>query len=155
MKTVVIEDIRPDNDYGLIVQMPEEGNVYQDDYFYWKGSLIPACFQTKRISTGTMKTWHRDPVFQKLEFHEDYEKFVFLTGTALFPVADTRDGAVCDESFRVLRVSPGTEVLVPPGKAHFMPIAERDEPVRITVVCPEMPFYHVFLSEAVRAEVKE
>ena len=102
-----------------------------------------------------MKTWHRDPVFQKLEFHEDYEKFVFLTGTALFPVADTRDGAVCDESFRVLRVSPGTEVLVPPGKAHFMPIAERDEPVRITVVCPEMPFYHVFLSEAVRAEVKE
>ena len=52
-------------------------------------------------------------------------------------------------------MSPGTEVLVPPGKAHFMPVAEGDEPVRITVVCPEMPFYHVFLSEAVRAEAKE
>ena len=46
MKTVVIEDIRPDNDYGLIVQMPEEGNVYQDDYFYWKGSLIPCLLYT-------------------------------------------------------------------------------------------------------------
>lgn len=37
-----------------------------------------------------MKTWHRDPVFQKLEYHDDYEKFVFLSGNALFPVADTR-----------------------------------------------------------------
>ena len=42
MKTVVIEDIRADNDYGLIVQMPGEGSVYQEDYFYWKGSSIPA-----------------------------------------------------------------------------------------------------------------
>ena len=102
-----------------------------------------------------MKTWHRDPVFQKLEYHDDYEKFVFLSGNALFPVADTRDGAVCAGSFRVLRVTPGTEVLVPPGKAHFMPVAEGDEPVRITVVCPEMPFYHVYLDEETRAVTKE
>ena len=52
-------------------------------------------------------------------------------------------------------MSPVTEVLVHSGKAHFMPVAEGDEPVRITVVCPEMPFYHEFLSEAVRAEAKE
>lgn len=95
MKTVVIEDIRADNDYGLIVQMPEEGSVYQEDYFYWKGSSILACFQTNRITTGTMKTWQRDLVFQKLEYHDDYEKFIFLSGNALFPVADTKDGAVC------------------------------------------------------------
>ena len=56
MKTVVIEDIRADNDYGLIVQMPEEGSVYQEDYFYWKGSSILTCFQTNRITTGTMMT---------------------------------------------------------------------------------------------------
>ena len=79
MKTVVIEDIRADNDYGLIVQMPGEGSVYQEDYFYWKGSSIPACFQTNRITTGIMKTWHRDLVFQKLEYHDDYEKFIFLS----------------------------------------------------------------------------
>jgi len=78
VKTVVIEDIRADNDYGLIVQMPGEGSVYQEDYFYWKGSSIPACFQTNRITTGIMKTWHRDLVFQKLEYHDDYEKFIFL-----------------------------------------------------------------------------
>lgn len=155
MKAAVIEDIRADNDYGLIVQMPKEGSVYQEDYFYWKGSVRTVDFKTNRIMTGTMKTWHRTPVFQKLEYHEDYEKFVFLAGNALFPVADTKDGAVCDDSFRVLRVTPGTEVTVPPGKAHFMPVAEGDEPVCITVVCPEMPFHHVFLKEEVQAVEKE
>lgn len=155
MKTVVIENISAENDYGLTVQMPEDGNVYQEDYFYWKGSTGSVDFQTNRISTGSMKTWHRTPVFRKLEYHEDYEKFIFLAGTALFPVADVKDGAVCAGSFHVLRVKPGTEVVVPPGKAHFMPVAEGDEPVRITVVCPEMPFYHVFLPEEVFAAAEE
>lgn len=84
MKTVVIEDIRADNDYGLIVQMPEEGSVYQEDYFYWKGSSIPACFQTNRITTGTMKTWHRDPVFQKLEYMMTMKNSYFSPGTPCF-----------------------------------------------------------------------
>ena len=46
MKTVVIEDIRVGNDYGLIVQMPGEGSVYQEDYFYWKGRFRPAFRRT-------------------------------------------------------------------------------------------------------------
>ena len=55
----------------------------------------------------------------------------------------------------VLRVSPGTEVLVPPGKAHFMPIAERDEPVQVTVVCLEMPFYSCVSECRGTGQVKE
>lgn len=151
MKEIIISELTPENSSGLLVQLPESGEVYREDYFYWKGSKQHLTFQSDSIITGQLKTWHREPVFKKLEYHEDYEKFVFVSGNALFPIALMKEGRLCENTFCVYRILPGTEIVIPPGIAHFMPVAESDEPVCAVVVCPKMPFYHVYLEDEVKA----
>jgi oxalate decarboxylase/phosphoglucose isomerase-like protein (cupin superfamily) len=49
-----------------------------------------------------------------------------------------KDGQPDPETAQVVRIRAGTQLVIPAGKAHFVPVAEGDEPVEIIVVAPKM-----------------
>ena len=147
MIKVPLVEICTENLQGLTVQKPGDYDLFKDDYFEWRGTKLPVSFKDEQVFGGIMKTWHHLPMFQKLEYHEDYEKFIFLHGTALMPFADIENGEIVKNSLRVVKIPAGTELLIHPYKAHFMPVALGDEPVEIVVIAPEVPFIHVFSDE--------
>lgn len=133
-----IQDLRPGLVSGVDVQMPGSVKPYQEGYFEWSASTLEACFQTPRVSGGVLKAWHHAPLFHEIEWHVDAEVFYFLKGTALMLFMDIREGNPVMESGQIVRILPGTQIVIAAGKAHFVAVAETDDPVEAVVIAPRM-----------------
>ena len=149
MKEIKVQDLRPGLVPGLTVAMPGDP-AYCEGYFEWTAAPLAPQFHTREVSGGTLKAWKSAPAFTQVETHEDAELFFFLEGTALMPFADLKGGTPDMASVQIVRVPPGTRLVIPAGKAHFVPVAEDDTPVSVVVVAPKMEAPRVALPEAVR-----
>jgi oxalate decarboxylase/phosphoglucose isomerase-like protein (cupin superfamily) len=148
MKEIRIKDLKPGLVPGLAVAMPGE-RPYGEMYFEWTAAPLTTTFRTRDISGGTLKAWKSVPRFSQIETHVDAEMFYFLEGTAIMPFADMKDGKPDQASLQIVRIAAGTRVIIPEGKAHFVPVAEGDVPVSIVVVAPKMDAPRVVLEEEV------
>jgi oxalate decarboxylase/phosphoglucose isomerase-like protein (cupin superfamily) len=132
-KEIGIQDITPGMVNGVDVALP--GNVnYREDYFEWKEAPLSTRFETKVISGGTLKCWHSIPSFREAENHVDAEMFYFIKGIAIMLFLDYKDGAPDPDTAQVVRIQPGTCIVIHKGKGHFVPVAEDDTPIEIVVV---------------------
>jgi oxalate decarboxylase/phosphoglucose isomerase-like protein (cupin superfamily) len=138
MKEIKIQDLRPGLVDGIEVQMPSEGDPYRETYFEWTASSLVASFETNEVSGGVLKTWHHVPVFREAEAHVGAEMFYFLAGVALMLFIDYKDGRPDPDTAQIVRIQPGTQIIIPAGKGHFVAVAEGDEPVEMIVVAPKM-----------------
>jgi mannose-6-phosphate isomerase-like protein (cupin superfamily) len=133
---------------GVAVAMPGDES-YKEVYFEWLAAPLTTTFQSRDISGGNLRSWKSVPLFSQVETHVDAEMFYFLGGTAVMLFADVVNGSPDMESITIVRIRPGTRITIPAGKAHFVPVAEGDEPVSIVVVAPKMDAPRVGLQEAV------
>ena len=138
MKVILIQDLRPGLVPGVEVQFPDTVAAYIENYFEWTGSSLTACFGSHQISGGVLRAWKHQPVFNEIEYHVDAEMFYFVSGTAIMPFMDMVDGQPDLSTAQIVRIPPGTQIIIPPGKAHFVAVAESDTPVEIIVVSPKM-----------------
>lgn len=148
MKKVIIQDLANGVVSGVSVALPEN-NPYKERYFEWEASPLVTHFQTTQISGGTLKAWKQVPLFHEVETHVDAEMFYFVNGTALMLFADIKDGQPQMDSMKIVRIKPGTQIIIESGKAHFVPVAEGDAPVSIIVVAPKMDAHRIPLKEPV------
>lgn len=148
MKQIQILDLAPGVVPGVTVAMPGD-EAYRETYFEWTAAPLVARFKTPEVSGGTLKTWKNVPLFGEVETHVDAEIFFFLEGTAIMIFADLKAGKPDMESVKVVRILAGTRIVIPEGKAHFVPVAEGDTPLSIVVVAPKMDAPRVPLKEAV------
>lgn len=146
IKILSIEDIAIS---GVKVQLSSEYDIYEENYLRWSGTRLMLDLKSTSVAGGVLKVWRHQPVFQKLEYHDDREKFVFLQGTVIMPFVDVKDGKIIEDSLQYVRIPAGTEIIIEAGKAHFMPVACDSDSALMVVVSPDMPFYHVFLEEPV------
>jgi oxalate decarboxylase/phosphoglucose isomerase-like protein (cupin superfamily) len=138
MKKIKIQDLKQGMVAGIEIQLPFEADTYREDYFEWTASSLTAGFRTKEISGGILQAWHHVPVFREVETHVDAEMFYFIKGTAIMLFADMTDGEPDMDSVQILRILPGSQILVPAGKGHFVAVAEDSEPVYAVIVSPKM-----------------
>lgn len=75
--------------------------------------------------------------------------FYFVSGTAIMLFADIKDSAVVMESAQIVRIQKGTQIIIDAGKAHFVAVAEDDEPIQAIVVAPKMPAPRIDISESI------
>jgi mannose-6-phosphate isomerase-like protein (cupin superfamily) len=150
MQQVKIQDLKPSLVSGIDVQMPDAINPYQELYFEWSGSSLMACFNTNLVTGGILKAWHHTPVFQEIETHIDAEMFYFLSGVALMLFVDVKDDQPVLETSQVVRIQPGTQIVISAGKGHFVAVAEGDEPLQMVVVAPRMAAPRILLPLAVQ-----
>jgi mannose-6-phosphate isomerase-like protein (cupin superfamily) len=148
MKQIPIEDFAPGVVPGVSAAMPGD-QAYRETYFAWTAAPIAPRFKTVEVTGGTLKTWKSVPLFREVETHVDAELFFFLEGTAIMVFADLEAGLPVMESVKIVRIAAGTRIIIPEGKAHFVPVAEGDTPLSIVVVAPRMDAPRVPLAEAV------
>jgi mannose-6-phosphate isomerase-like protein (cupin superfamily) len=149
MKEVRIQDLKQGLVPGLEVALP--GDLpYRETYFEWTAAPLTTVFKTAEVSGGTLRAWKNAPAFQQVETHVDAEMFYFLAGTAIMLFADVKSGRADMASVQIVRIRPGTRIIIPEGKAHFVPVAEDDTPLSVVVVAPKMEAPRVDLPEAVR-----
>jgi oxalate decarboxylase/phosphoglucose isomerase-like protein (cupin superfamily) len=149
MKTIKIQDLEPGLVDGVEVQMPSEAELYREAYFEWMASPLVAHFKTYDISGGILKAWHHEPVFREAEAHVDAETFYFVSGVALMLFVDYQDGQPDMETAQIVRIQPGTQIVISAGKGHFVAVAEGDEPVYMIVIAPKMDAPRVSLPNPV------
>lgn len=138
MQKIKIQDLKPGFVTGVDVQMPGAIQPHQERYFEWTGSSMVAKMHTNEISGGVLKAWHHTPLFREIETHIDAEMFYFVSGVALLLFMDVKIGQPDPETAQVVRIQPGTQIVISAGKGHFVPVAEGDEPLEIIVVAPKM-----------------
>ena len=148
MREVRIQDLVPGLVPGVSVAMPGD-EPYKETYFEWLAAPLTAAFKTREISGGNLKSWKSVPLFAQVETHADAELFYFLSGTAIMIFADLVKGQPDMGSIKVVRIGAGTRIIIPAGKAHFVPVAEGDAPVEVVVVAPKMDAPRVPLQEQV------
>lgn len=152
MKKVKIQDLRPGVVNGVEVFIPTGEGVYKETYFEWASSPLIAKMKSDEISGGVLKAWHHVPFFSEVETHTSVEFFYFISGVALMPFADLKDGKADMDSIQIVRIQPGTQLTIAAGKAHFVPVAEGAESVNIIVVSPKVDAPRVTLENPVMAE---
>ncbi|TQI66854.1 hypothetical protein [Clostridium sp. KNHs216] len=133
-----IQDIAPGLIGGVDVQMPGAAQVYRENWFEWRATTLRAGMKQSTLAGGVLNIWKHTPVFAELEYHEDCEMFYFVQGTAIMPFADIKDGKIDMDSVQLVRVPAGTQIVIQPGKAHFVAVAQDDTPVTIIVASPVM-----------------
>jgi mannose-6-phosphate isomerase-like protein (cupin superfamily) len=138
MYQIPILDLKPGLVSGIDVQMPGDVNPFRDSYFEWCGSKLTSKFHTTEISGGVLKTWHHIPIFKEIETHIDAEMFYFLSGVAIMLFVDVDCDQPTMDSAQIVRIKPGTQIIIPAGKGHFVAVAETDVPVEMIVVAPNM-----------------
>jgi oxalate decarboxylase/phosphoglucose isomerase-like protein (cupin superfamily) len=138
MKRILIKDLVPGLVSGVEVQMPGAGPLYQENYFEWTPSSLVAKLQTHEVSGGVLRAWHHTAIFREVETHSDAEMFFFVSGVSLMLFMDIHQGQPVPETAQVVRILPGTQIVITENKAHFVPLAEGDIPVEIIVVAPKM-----------------
>ncbi len=151
---IPILDLEPGLVNGIDVQMPDAVTPYRDTHFEWYGSELESKFHTTEISGGILKTWHHVPVFKEIETHVDAEMFYFLSGVAIMLFMDVESDQPTVDSVQIVRIKPGTQIIIPAGKGHFVAVAETDEPVEMVVVAPKMEAPRIVLPRPVEGIVK-
>jgi hypothetical protein len=149
MKQIKIQDLKPGLVKGLEVQMPVETAGHRENYFEWTASSLTAKFLSPEISGGVLQTWRHVPVFHEIETHIDAEMFYYVSGVALMLFIDVKDGRPQMDSAQIVRIQPGTQLLISAGKGHFVAVAESAESVYAVVVSPKMDAPRMPLAEAV------
>jgi mannose-6-phosphate isomerase-like protein (cupin superfamily) len=149
VKKIKIQNLRSDLVKGVEVFLPDESSEYQETYFKWVASPLVVNFQKKEVSGGILEAWHHTPVFTEVETHCDNEMFYFLSGVALMLFADLKEGQVDLETAQIVRIQPGTQIIITAGKAHFVPVAKDSEHVVAVVVSPQMCAPRLALTEPV------
>lgn len=134
---------------GVAVYVPENASPYKETFFEWAESPLTASFKTSDISGGVITSWHHDYSFGVVEYHVDQEMFYFTKGTAIMLFADLKDGSVDMASVQMVRIIAGTQLIIDAGKAHFVAIADTDEPMNAIVVAPKMDAPRVALPEII------
>lgn len=148
MKKIKIQNLKPGLIKGVEIVLPE--NVaYRETYFEWKENPLTARFESNRISGGTLQSWHHVPIFKESENHIDAEMFYFISGTAIMMFIDYKHGLPDLKTAQVVRIPPGTKIIIAKGKGHFVPVAECDIPVFAVVVTPKMEAPRVILPEPI------
>jgi mannose-6-phosphate isomerase-like protein (cupin superfamily) len=149
VKKIQIQDLRPGLVKGVEVLTPEESPGYQETYFIWTASPLTAKFQRNEISGGILEAWRHTPVFSEVETHCDNEMFYFRSGVALMLFVDIKDGHLDMDTAQIVRIRPGSQIIIQAGKAHFVPVAENSEHVIAVVVSPKMDAPRLWLPEPV------
>jgi len=151
---IPILDLEPGLVNGIDVQMPDAVSPYRDTYFEWYGSELISRFSTSEISGGILKTWHHVPIFSEIETHIDAEMFYFLSGVAVMLFIDIEEDQPVLDTTKIVRIQPGTQIIIPSGKGHFVAVAEGDEPVEMIVVAPKMDAPRIALPTPVEGVLK-
>jgi mannose-6-phosphate isomerase-like protein (cupin superfamily) len=146
---IAIQDLTPGLVKGVEVQLPSAQLGYRETYFEWTPSSLVAQFKKPDVSGGILEARRHTPVFTEVETHCNSEMFYFLSGVALMLFADLKDGQVNLETVQIVRIQPGTQIIIAAGKAHFVPVAADSTPVVAVVVSPQMGAPRVLLAEAV------
>jgi hypothetical protein len=149
MKKVHIQDLKPGEVKGIEVQMPTKMAGYKETYFEWTASSLIAKFNSTEVSGGILQAWHHVPVFHELETHTDAEVFYFISGVALMLFIDLKDGQPDMDTAQIVRIQPGTQIIISAEKGHFVAVAEGTEPVSAVVVSPRMDAPRMLLPELV------
>jgi len=149
MKTVRIEDLRSGLVSGVDIRLPTREGVHREAYFEWEVSPFRTAFMTSNVVGGLLTVWHHVPCFTEVEYHGDCEKFFFLSGTVLMLFADLKAGVVVPQSLQIVRIQAGTHLVIFPGKAHFIPVAETIDPALLLIVAPTMEAPRIALSAPV------
>lgn len=149
MRKIRIQDLKPGLVPGVEVLIPSAKDAYKEGNFEWTPSSLVAKFKTAEVSGGVLYAWHHVPVFHEVETHIDAETFYFISGVALMPFVDLRGGRPDIETVQVVRILPGTQIIISPEKGHFVAVAESSEPVHAVVVSPKMEAPRVPLPDQV------
>jgi mannose-6-phosphate isomerase-like protein (cupin superfamily) len=149
MKNIKITDLQSGAVPGVEVLLPGGATPYQETYFEWTASSLIAKFKKSEISGGILQAWHHVPAFTEVETHCDNEMFYFLSGVALMLFCDVKNNQPDLKTAQIIRIQPGTQIIISAGKAHFVPVAEGTEPVLAIVVSPQMAAPRMSLLEAV------
>lgn len=149
MKPIKIIDLKPGVVKGVEVLMPNEAAAYKENYFEWTASPFNVKIKKNEVSGGILQAWHHLPIFNEVETHCDNEMFYFLSGVAFMLFADVKDGQADLTTAQIVRIQPGTQIIIATGKAHFVPVAEDSEPVLAVVVSPKMEAPRMSLAETV------
>ena len=123
---VTIQEIGSVSIPGVRVQRYPAQNEYIESYFKWTPYGLDARFASEETILGYLKGWHHAPVFHEVELHADNEVFCFVHGTCIMPFCDIADGKPVMETMQLVRIEPGTQIIVAAGKGHFVPVAEGD-----------------------------
>ena len=102
-----------------------------------------------RISGGVVYSYPHAVEFTEVEYHDDYEMYYFCEGRAAILFCDIQSGAAVPGSEQIVTAEPGTQLLIHPGKGHFVPIALDEVPLRFVVVSPKTPAPRASLPEKV------
>lgn len=149
MKEVSIQDLMPGVVQGVTVQLPSNQAGYRESFFEWTASSLVAQFEKKEISGGVLRSWHHTPNFKEIETHTDAEMFYFISGVALMIFVDVEAGCPKVDSAQIVRIQPGTQIIISAGKGHFVAVAEGDEPVSAIVISPRMEAPRIALPEGI------
>ncbi len=149
MIKVKIQNLTPGVVPGIGVQIPGAVVPYREANFEWAGSSLAVTLKTKEVSGGILRAWHHVPVFKEIETHVEEEMFYFVSGVALMLLMDIDNGRPMLETAQVVRIQPDTQIIIPAGKGHFVPVAEGDQPVEIVVVAPRMDAPRITLTDSV------
>ncbi|MGD9156621.1 MAG: hypothetical protein PVG90_14160 [Bacillota bacterium] len=149
MKKIIIQDLKPGLVKGVAVQLPPAQPGYRETYFEWTPSSLTAQFKSTEVSGGVLRSWRHTPVFQEIETHADAEMFYFVSGVALMLFVDIKDGQVDLDTAQIVRVQPGTQLVIEAGKGHFVAVAESEAPVEMIVISPKMDAPRMGLAEVV------
>jgi hypothetical protein len=149
MKKINIQDLKPGLVKGLEVQMPIQAASHKENYFEWAAFSLTAKFRSTEISGGVLQTWHHVPVFNEIETHMDAEMFYFVSGVALMLFVDVKSGQPEMDTAQIIRIQPGTQLIVAAGKGHFVAVAESMEPVNAVVISPKMDAPRMSLKEVI------
>ena len=146
---VKITNIEDTQIKGVTVHLRSNDEPYLENYFDWRASPLVAEFNSSSVSGGILKAWHHTPIFTEVETHVEDEMFYFTNGTALMLFVDVADGKPVMESAQMVRIKAGTQIIIAAGKAHFVPVAEDDEPMIATLVSPKVDAPRMTLAEPV------
>lgn len=147
MKKISIQDLVPGLVGNIEVQLPATEAGYKESYFEWTASSLMMSMNTTEVTGGILKAWHHTPVFFEVETHVDAEMFYFISGVALMLFVDMDNGKPVLDTAQIVRIKPGTQIIIPAGKGHFVAVAESSEPVNAVVVTPKMDAPRVSLTE--------
>jgi hypothetical protein len=123
---------------GVKVRRLNEQKAYKDRNFEWWADNEGVVLGGQKIHTGDLIAWHQVFKVKEVEYHDDTEVFLYLSGEALVLFCDIHNGQVKMDSLTMVSIQPGTRIVIAKGKGHSVPIAIGTEPVHAVVIAPAL-----------------
>lgn len=128
-----IESIFDVNLPGVDVFVPKPEDAFCEDYFECRFYPEP---NRGDCVVDWLVTREAEVKFDRIETHSVPEVAYFLTGTAIMPFAQMRDGKVDLSTMHIVRIPAGTQITIGPGVPHYVPMAADGETVHAMYVHP-------------------